>query len=647
MAYSPPVYILDPARAWPELPPAPQRTSDTGRALVGMVIALAYVLAGVPFRGACADITAERFYAELEEFCFQFNVTPERMVTWAESILLPVTSTVTPEQRLLIPSHMPTLGFRASEFQIDTAGWCAHRAGSVLALSCGVGKTFTSYAAAVTAARIGRCRRTRCHIIAPVNAFDAWNPYVPLLKQEFDDVMVLSVDSMHKYKSVSRADGGALIIDECDMVKELESQRTQNSFEARLAYEWCVAMTGTFLHAGAGGVIAIQDIACPGLSRFCNFWEFGEAFNCIITKQLGPRTRRKVGMPDDANFEPFVHYLNRGVKSLSFASPDVEAAVKLPGHTRTLVDTWPKPAWVLERQMNEYATWLEADVENTRTFDQWIADRRNYTYWLPELSAERGLAYLSLALAAEMNEMAAEGSEVTPEVLERQISNAMGLEDEQEEPESVAPSFAKILIEITREGRYDRCISRIPKDDGLGADYSFVYAEGSSRDDPAPGVKALFIKDWIEKNPGEPAVLGSVSSGGKLVMAKMLTAMNKKFGVIDGTVPKLERSRLIKAFQDGEIDYMVVQQQAGARSMTLTRAATSFLLDHAWSAIIYTQFLARTYRTGQKRPCEHYDLALGLAQLTLLRNLTRGEDFDTRVRTELENIYNNAKNIDA
>jgi hypothetical protein len=87
---------------------------------------------------------------------------------------------------------------------------------------------------------------------------------------------------------------------------------------------------------------------------------------------------------------------------------------------------------------------------------------------------------------------------------------------------------------------------------------------------------------------------------------------------------------------------MVVQQKAGSMSMTLTRAATSFLVDHTWSPIDYSQYLARTHRKGQKRPCEHYNLVFGLAQRTIVSGLERGEAFDTNSRASLENLFKSA-----
>jgi hypothetical protein len=84
---------------------------------------------------------------------------------------------------------------------------------------------------------------------------------------------------------------------------------------------------------------------------------------------------------------------------------------------------------------------------------------------------------------------------------------------------------------------------------------------------------------------------------------------------------------------------MLMQQAAGAESITLTRSSTSILLDHNWSAAVYTQFIHRTYRTGQTEDCEHYDYMFGLMQESVVRRLKRGLRFDQQIRQELETLY--------
>lgn len=617
--YVPPVYVLDPARAWPEVPPEPQSTADAQRAVTGITMAVAYWLSGAEFRGTLADLTPEKFLDEIKGFADENMLEVDTIFKWAESILLPVDATLSPSEMLAVPSYMPSFGFRAHDFQRDTAAWSARRAGSVLALSCGTGKTFTAYAAAVAAARLKRLRATRCYIVAPLIAGPAWEPYVPLFKQEFEEVHIISVDSAHKWRNIQRL-GGALIIDECHTVKDGTSRRTQSTFDMRLGFDWCVGMTGTLLHAGPGGVVAIQDIACPGLSRFPNLWNFGHAFNCVYEKQVNNRKRRAIGMPGEADFGRFVAYLNRGVKSLSFASPAVAAAVRLPGQTCTLVDTWEKPAWIRMRQLAEHSR-----ADTPLAFDDWLEQGKSNCIWLPEVRLSEAFAYLALAVQTEMQEDHEDQMEIDPEFA-AQFGEHAGL-----------PTFPKILMAACREGRYDRVIERATDENGMAC-YRFVYAPGSSREKPKPGVKVQFVERWINDHPDEPAVLSAQSTGAKEMLMQVVG--DRPYHVIDGDTPKKSRGSMIADFQEGRVQYMIVQQQAGSVSMTLTRAATSFLVDHAWSALLYDQFLARTNRTGQTRECEHFDLVFGLAQMKVLASLSRGCSFDARVRAELENIYN-------
>jgi SNF2 family DNA or RNA helicase len=156
---------------------------------------------------------------------------------------------------------------------------------------------------------------------------------------------------------------------------------------------------------------------------------------------------------------------------------------------------------------------------------------------------------------------------------------------------------------------------------------------------PGDGPKLLWLEQWLDDNGDEPILVGAVTVPTLDAVVRLLTRKGIDYRLIRGGVPARQREKAKNEFQAGQFRVMLVQQIAGSESITLTRAATSILLDHDLSPITYTQFLGRTARQGQDRECQHYDLAFNLIQQDRILALRRGEDFDAETRRELENVY--------
>jgi hypothetical protein len=86
---------------------------------------------------------------------------------------------------------------------------------------------------------------------------------------------------------------------------------------------------------------------------------------------------------------------------------------------------------------------------------------------------------------------------------------------------------------------------------------------------------------------------------------------------------------------------MLLQQVAGSESITLTASHISALVDHATSPTIYSQYVGRTRRVGQKEECLHYDLCFGGFQCHIVNRLYDRRAFDKEIRNELEKLYTN------
>ncbi len=70
--------------------------------------------------------------------------------------------------------------------------------------------------------------------------------------------------------------------------------------------------------------------------------------------------------------------------------------------------------------------------------------------------------------------------------------------------------------------------------------------------------------------------------------------------IIDGSVSAGKRTETVKAFQNGEADYMVLSLRAAGVGLNLTRATNVIHFDRWWNPAVENQATDRAYRIGQK-----------------------------------------------
>lgn len=629
-----PTYRINLARAFPELPSRVQSTSEVTQPIAGVALVLAYLFSGNQLPGSLSDMTPEEIYDELKSCCDYYNVDIERVGSWANSLLLPPEETLSADLLEQVPKKLKSLTLHS--YQVETAAWSAHRLGSVLALGCGVGKTVTACAAAETAVRIGRCSSKRCVVVAPLNAISTWQKYLHELQRVFDDVRLVSCDSLHRMTGIDRTIGGAVIFDELHKLKHQERRRTSSAHIIRHAFDWGIGLTGTMLHTGAEGILSMLDLVCPGMSRFLDKWAFGEAFDCIAVKKVGNRKRHSLVRPSERAKDSFVQYLKRGVRSLSAASPEVAACISIPGQERLLEDSWEKPVWVDQ---------LAAAHKDDGHFQ---------LLWSPETDYRIYMGGLAIALQHERRQMVRdEASGLFPAIATVGDDGLRDFLAGQDGDEAMIyerqirkwiqfcglPEFSAVISQTLREGRVDRVLAQVglPMPDGkVRLTYRFIYAPGSTWNAPMPGPKIDWVERWLQDNPDEPLVVGAAGVQSLAMAERMLQRTGVDYRLIRGGVHTKDRAQFIEGFDAGEFRVMLLQQVAGSESVDLVRAAYTILVDHDYSPISYTQFLARTCRQGQMRECEHIDLSFNTVQTQLIRKLILGEEFDAEARAQIE-----------
>jgi SNF2 family DNA or RNA helicase len=182
----------------------------------------------------------------------------------------------------------------------------------------------------------------RCWIFCSLNAMPAWEVADRCeLSKYFTEVKIISIDSAHKYTSIS--EGDVMIVDEAHRAGNRSTRCTKALHVIRSRFAFGIGLSGTVTHAGIEKCLSLTDLTIPGLAIFAKTWTAGETFKCLVKKKIGPRTVTALEKPTTER-EAFNQWLAIGVQLLSPDSKEVQSAFKLPGqelHEVTLNDPWP------------------------------------------------------------------------------------------------------------------------------------------------------------------------------------------------------------------------------------------------------------------------------------------------------------------
>jgi superfamily II DNA or RNA helicase len=93
-------------------------------------------------------------------------------------------------------------------------------------------------------------------------------------------------------------------------------------------------------------------------------------------------------------------------------------------------------------------------------------------------------------------------------------------------------------------------------------------------------------------------------------LAKALDRAGVAYAVINGATPKVQRSAITAAFQNGRVD-IILASSAAKEGLTLTRAAHAVFVERYWTPADEQQAEDRIHRIGQVRPVEITRLHVG------------------------------------
>ncbi len=92
------------------------------------------------------------------------------------------------------------------------------------------------------------------------------------------------------------------------------------------------------------------------------------------------------------------------------------------------------------------------------------------------------------------------------------------------------------------------------------------------------------------------------------IIRNALNEQSIHYQYLDGSTPSAERSRRVKAFQEGEGDLFLISLKAGGVGLNLTGADYVIHMDPWWNPAVEDQASDRAHRIGQTRPVTVYRL---------------------------------------
>ncbi len=137
---------------------------------------------------------------------------------------------------------------------------------------------------------------------------------------------------------------------------------------------------------------------------------------------------------------------------------------------------------------------------------------------------------------------------------------------------------------------------------------------------PLHEAKLDLLRDWCE-DTAEPAVIACHFRADLDRCAEALRKMGRTVSMLDG------RHNDLAAWQAGDTQFLILQEQAGSEGIDLTRARYLLTYSGTFRLATHQQLRARVLRPGQSRFVRYYHLVcLRTVDEQILRALERRED---------------------
>lgn len=99
----------------------------------------------------------------------------------------------------------------------------------------------------------------------------------------------------------------------------------------------------------------------------------------------------------------------------------------------------------------------------------------------------------------------------------------------------------------------------------------------------AGSIKTDYILEWLDEHKGEPLLVFSTFTEYLKYLEEVLKRMRIKVGRISGDTPAKKRQEVVDAFQNGELQVLLLNIKAAGAGLTLDRAETAIFLDREFN----------------------------------------------------------------
>jgi len=161
------------------------------------------------------------------------------------------------------------------------------------------------------------------------------------------------------------------------------------------------------------------------------------------------------------------------------------------------------------------------------------------------------------------------------------------------------------LMRLTTMASTAGWVEEIPK---VGKDGGPVFNEFTGEQEMSqrlhpqlPSWKVDVLLEILEERPAQSGLCFTESRGLAILAGEQAAKAGRRVGYVVGNQAKGERDRAIGAFQDGELDLMVLTLKAGGVGITLTAASFEVFLQRPFSVVESIQAEDRAHRIGSER----------------------------------------------
>lgn len=147
---------------------------------------------------------------------------------------------------------------------------------------------------------------------------------------------------------------------------------------------------------------------------------------------------------------------------------------------------------------------------------------------------------------------------------------------------------------------------------------------------PLTNTKNEPVQNCLSKLP--QALIYTEFKWDNINVAKICENLNATYAIIDGSTKEKDRSRFVMQFKNGELRFLIVQNQSGNAGLDLSCMNNIVWYTLPDKYINFSQGNGRIRRKGQTKECNYYYvMCKNSIELDILKSLKRKKDYTNRV----------------